>query len=197
MIGRRPAAGRRVEANRRLTALTGAVLLVLLGAETLTVPDVRQHLPQHLFLGLLLVPPVALKLASAGYRFARYYLGDPAYRRAGPPPPAMRLAAPLVVLATLAVLVTGLELWLFGLRFGARWITAHELSAYAWFVAMAIHVFGYLERAGQEVAADVRPGPDVAGRVTRRSLLGASLFLGLVLGLVTVLWPGPFVVFST
>ena len=62
---------------------------------------------------------------------------------------------------------------------------------------MAIHVLGYLERTGQEVAADVRANADVAGRVTRRSLLGASLFLGLVLGLVTVLWPGPFVVFST
>jgi hypothetical protein len=188
---------RGVEANRRLTALAGALLLVLLGAETLTVPNVRQHLPQHLFLGLLLVPPVALKLASAGYRFARYYLGDPAYRRAGLPAAAMRLAAPLVVLSTLAVLVTGLELWLFGLRFGARWVAAHELSAYAWLAAMAVHVLGYLERVGEEVVADVRPGPDVAGRVTRRSLLGASLFLGLVLGLVTVLWPGPFVVFST
>ncbi len=185
-----------VEDNRRLTALTGAVLLVLLGAECLTIPDVRQHLPQHLFIGLLLIPPVALKLASAGCRFARYYRGDPGYRQAGPPPLAMRLVAPLVVLSTLAVLATGLELWLFGLRFGARWIVAHELSAFAWFAFMAVHVLGYLERAGQEVAADVRPDPALPGTITRRSLVTASLLLGLVLALVTLLWPSPFVVFS-
>ncbi len=192
MVGRRWT----VEGNRRLTALTGAALLVLLGAECLTIPDVQEHLPQHLFIGLLLVPPIALKLASAGYRFARYHRGDTEYRRAGTPSLLMRLAAPLVLLSTLAVFATGLELWLFGLRFGARWILAHELSAYAWFGAMAVHVLGHLERVGREVAADVRPDPAVPGTTSRRSLLTASLLLGLVLALVTLLWPSPFVVFS-
>jgi hypothetical protein len=186
-----------VEVNRRLTALTGGALFVLLAAVGLTVPGVRQHLPQHLFAGLLLVPPVGLKMASTGHRFVRYYLGDPGYRRAGPPGLLMRLLAPLLVLTTVAVLATGIELWLFGLRFGAVWITAHKLSFVAWFAVMAVHVLGYLERAGRDALADLTLRPAVPGAITRRSLVGASLLLGLVLALVSVLWPGPFVVFPS
>ena len=62
------------EGNRRLTATTGAVLLVLLAAEGATLIAIRPLLSVHIFLGVLLIPPVALKLASTGYRFARYYL---------------------------------------------------------------------------------------------------------------------------
>ena len=39
-----------------------------------------------MFLGVLLIGPVALKLASTGYRFVRYYTSEPRYRRKGPPP---------------------------------------------------------------------------------------------------------------
>jgi len=190
MANRDPA----VEADRRLVALAAGALLVLLATEGLTLPDVRDHLPEHLFIGLLLVPPLALKLAAAGRRLVRYYAGDPAYRRAGPPGLLMRLLAPLLVLSTIALLATGIELWLFGLRFGAGWITAHELSFVAWAGVGSIHVLGYLERAGGDALADLRRDPDLPGAVTRRSLLGASLLLGLLLGLVTLLWPGPFLV---
>ncbi len=38
----------------------------------------------HMFIGLVLIPPVLLKLGSTGYRFARYYTGAPAYRAKGP-----------------------------------------------------------------------------------------------------------------
>jgi hypothetical protein len=186
---------RAVAANRRLTAVAAGVLFVLLAAEGLTIPDVRDHLPQHLFIGLLLVPPLGVKLASVAWRAARYHARDPAYRRAGPPAPLMRLLAPLVVLTTVAVLATGIELWLFGLRFGAVWIAAHKLSFVAWFLVTAVHVLAYLERAGRETLADLGSRSDVPGAISRRSLLGASLLLGLVLALVTVLWPGPFTVF--
>jgi hypothetical protein len=40
--------------------------------ETLTTLSLRSYLPVHIFLGLLLLPPVALKLASTGWRFLRY-----------------------------------------------------------------------------------------------------------------------------
>jgi hypothetical protein len=40
-----------VEANGRLTAPTGAVLLVLLAAMGLTVLDVRRFLPEHFLIG--------------------------------------------------------------------------------------------------------------------------------------------------
>ena len=46
---------------------------------------IGQLLWLHLFVGLLLIGPVVLKLASTGYRFARYYTNDAVYRRKGPP----------------------------------------------------------------------------------------------------------------
>ena len=62
--------------NERLTTSVGLVLLVLLALETLTTLALRSYLSVHIFLGLLLVPPVALKLASTGWRFMRYYTNN-------------------------------------------------------------------------------------------------------------------------
>ena len=56
---------------------------------------------------MVLIPPVALKLGSTGYRFARYYLGSPVYRAKGPPLLPLRLLAPVLVLTTLLVFATG------------------------------------------------------------------------------------------
>jgi hypothetical protein len=185
---------RDVEANRRLTALTGIALFVLLGAEGITIVAIHRLLPAHFFIGLLLVPAVVLKMASTGYRFVRYYTGDLAYRRAGPPSLPLRLLAPLVLVSTVAVLVTGVELWLFGQRFGLIWLTAHKLSFLVWFVATGAHVLGHFDRAPALALADVRAdGYRVPGAMTRRSLVGASLLFGAVLALSTVVWQSPFV----
>ena len=86
--------------NERLTATAGAILLVLLAVEGVTILSIRQLLSVHMIVGLLLIPPVLLKLASTGYRFLRYYAGDPEYVAKGPPHLAMRLLAPLLVVAT-------------------------------------------------------------------------------------------------
>jgi hypothetical protein len=45
---------------------------------------IGQLLWLHMFLGLLLIRPVALKLASTGYRFVRYYTANPRYHPKGP-----------------------------------------------------------------------------------------------------------------
>lgn len=66
--------------NERLTGATAAALLVLLGAEGVTIAFLGPLLREHIFIGMLLITPVALKLASVGYRFVRYYAGS-----AGPP----------------------------------------------------------------------------------------------------------------
>src|ERR1700686_701871 len=66
--------------NERLTAVTGAVLLALLAVLGVTIIQIKQLLWLHLFLGMLLIGPLALKLGSTGYRFARYYTGSPTYR---------------------------------------------------------------------------------------------------------------------
>lgn len=180
-----------VGANARLTALTGALLVVLLAAMGITVLRVRELLPQHFLLGFLLIPPLALKMTTTGYRFIRYYTGDPAYRRAGPPQLLMRLIAPIVVLSTAAVFITGLELWLFGLRFGSDWIEAHKLSFMIWLPATAVHVLGHMGTTTRAAADEIAspPGRDV---LTRRSLVVGSLITGVVVALATLSFQSPF-----
>lgn len=98
------------DGNEALTALTGATLLVLLAIIGVSIVRIRQLMFVHLFVGLLLIGPIALKLASTGYRFRRYYAGDREYRQKGPPVLALRLIAPVVVVSTLVVFVSGPEL---------------------------------------------------------------------------------------
>jgi hypothetical protein len=131
--------------NERLTSSTGLVLLVLLAVETLTTLALRTYLPVHIFLGLLLLPPVALKLASTGWRFARYYARNEAYRLEGPPRPLLRMLAPLLVAATSSLFGTGVALIIVGHRDG-QLRTMHTLSFIAWGVLMIVHVLAYLTR---------------------------------------------------
>src|SRR5579864_4064812 len=99
-----------VEANARLTGSTAAILLVLLAAEGVTLLRVHSLLTPHVFIGMLLVPPVVLKIGSTGWRFVRYYRGSAAYRRKGPPPLLLRLLGPVVVVLTLIVFASGIAL---------------------------------------------------------------------------------------
>src|ERR1700761_9310388 len=55
--------------NERLTAMTGAVLLILLLVEGFTILRLGRLLTLHFFLGMLLIGPVALKAGSVTYRF--------------------------------------------------------------------------------------------------------------------------------
>lgn len=183
-----------VTANERLTSLTGALLIVLLGLMGITILSVRELLPQHFLLGFVLIPPLTLKMASTGYRFARYYTGDSKYRQAGPPKLLMRLLGPLVVLSTIAVFVTGLELWYFGLRFGSVWVEAHKLSFMVWLPLTGFHVLGHLGKTGEAAAAEVS-SPSTSQAMTRRSLVVGSLVAGAVLAVASLTYASPFIFF--
>lgn len=185
------------EGNRRLTAVTATVLFGLLAAEGVTVLRIREFLPAHYFIGLLLVPPVLLKMGSTGYRFARYYLADPRYRRAGPPPLGLRLLAPVVVASTVVLFGSGLELWVFGFRFGGVWLSLHKVSFLVWFVATGGHVLAHLEQMRRLTAAELVDADKVPGAITRRSLLVASLVVGFLLALVSLPWSSPFQVLQS
>jgi hypothetical protein len=184
-----------VSGNERLTSITGAVLFVLLGLIGITVLQVRSLLPEHLLLGFVLIPPLGLKMFSTGYRFIRYYTGDPLYRRAGPPRLMLRLIAPIVVISTVALFVTGLELWAFGLRFGSVWVAAHKLSFVIWLPFMLIHAFSYFNKSADatssELSGKVRFGP-----LAPRSLVVGSLVAGVVLALASLAYASPFVSFG-
>lgn len=177
-----------VEANARLIGYASVVLLIPLAAEVIT--GVRPGLLAHALIGFLLVPPVVLKLVSTGYRFVRYYTGDARYRAAGPPELVMRLLAPAVAVLTVALFVTGIEVWLFGFRFGDRWLTWHQAVFVLWFLAMTFHVLAYLGRAPQLAVADSRDR--LHGALARRSLVVASLLLGAVLVVAMLPFTSPF-----
>jgi hypothetical protein len=172
--------------NERLTTSVGLVLLVLLGLETLTTLALHSYLPEHIFLGLLLIPPVALKLASTGWRFLRYYANSKPYRLEGPPRLFLRLLAPLLVISTLTLLGSGVALLIVG-HGGGPLLQLHAISFAVWGVLIAIHVVAYLTRVVRVGAADWRRNalPMVAGTRSRRATLVGALIAGVVLALAT------------
>ena len=199
-----PRASGGAEGNERLTAMTGAVLLVLLAAEGFTILSLRQLLTPHFFIGMLLLGPVALKAGSTIYRFARYYTGSAPYRRKGPPAPLLRLLGPVVIASTVGVFGTGIALAVTGPAGRQPWLFLHKASFVIWFCAMTIHVLAYLPRLPTLLASEARgaaatessgqPGRDYGGRATaalggrglRLALLVASLVAGLVIAVLTV-----------
>jgi hypothetical protein len=178
-----------VAGNARLTAAVAVALLVLLAAEGVTIPFIGQLLGPHMFIGLLLIPPVVLKLASTGYRFARYYTHDDPYVRKGPPPIVLRVLAPGVVLTTLAVFGTGVALLFTGPPSDTL-IFAHKLSFIAWVALMVLHVLGHLLELPLLASADWRrTGPRearLAGAGMRASALAAAIVVGVALGFLAL-----------
>jgi len=172
-----------VAGNARLTGTTGVLLLLLLFLEGLTIPAVRALITPHVFLGFALIPPFLLKLASTGYRFMRYYTGNSAYRKVGPPLPLLRILAPFLVLCTVAVFVSGIMLLLVGPQAGEVWRRVHILSFILWFGLMTVHVLAYLRRAPQLALDDLQQRA-IAGAMTRLSLVLASLVLGLLIAII-------------
>ena len=143
------------DGNQRLTAATGAVLLVLFAAEGVTILAVRQLLTLHFFLGMLLIGPVLLKAGATRYRFIRYYTGAPDYRRKGPPALPLRLLGPFVLLTSLAVVGTGVVLGYAGRDVGL-WLFAHKAAFVLWFAVMTIHVLVYVWQLPRLIAGDLR-----------------------------------------
>jgi hypothetical protein len=134
-----------VEGNRRLTSVTAIALLGLLFVEGLTVLlGVTQEIRIHVCVGMLLVPPVALKLASVGYRFVRYYTRSAAYRAAGSPHWVMRSLGPIVVLSTVTLFASGIILIVAGRNQLA--LTLHKLSFIVWVASMSIHALVHVRR---------------------------------------------------
>ena len=61
-------------ANERLTATIGVLVVAPVIVEVASVLlGVHTFMSLHVFVGLALIPPLLLKLASTGWRFARYY----------------------------------------------------------------------------------------------------------------------------
>lgn len=174
-------AGAGAEGNARLTSTTGALLLVLLAVEGLTVLSVRQMITLHVFVGVLLIGPVLLKSGSTLYRFARYYTGAAAYRAKGPPHPVLRILGPVVIISSLAVLGTGIALLTVDPSRSDVLLTAHKVSFAIWIAVTTVHVLGHLRAAALTSLAELRRPPSTPAARRRRMRL-ALITLALILG---------------
>jgi hypothetical protein len=187
--------------NARLTAWLGLTLLVLLLAELLTLINVTGLITWHLAIGLLLIPPAVAKTATTGWRVVRYYTGHAHYTHAGPPPLLLRILGPFVVLATLAVLGSGVLLiglgptatfrpWFAVLNHDISPLTLHQVSFIFWAITTGLHVLARTIPAVYSAVLEPRDEPPLAGRRFRALTLvlaasAAVVLMFLVLDLST------------
>ena len=183
-----------VPGNERLTALAGAVLLVLAVVEVITVPTLRSLLSVHFFVGVLLIGPLAVKTGSTGWRFVRYYTRSPAYRRKGPPRPLQRVLAPLLLASTLTLIGSGIALAATGPA-PPILLIMHKISFLIWLVTIVVHVIAYLRPVPRLIADDWRqrrtqpapghtPAPPVPGHRLRLAVNIAALIAGAIAALL-------------
>jgi hypothetical protein len=179
------------QGNRRLTALLGAVLLVGLAAEYATLLlGLERTLPFHIAIGVALIPVVALKLASTGWRMIRYYAHAPAYRSEGPPRPFLRGLAPVVVGATVAVLGSGVGLVVAGPHAGF-FGTIHGASVALFTIVVGIHALAHLPKVRRFALADWAAGRRTQGHVLRRSIVAFAVVSGGAFAFAALLAAGP------
>jgi membrane protein DedA with SNARE-associated domain len=178
-------------ANERLTNAAAAVLFVLIFFEGVTLLRVGSLLAAHVIIGLILVPPVLVKLGSTSWRFFRYYTGHPDFVRKGPPRTLLRVLAPFLIVTTLVLFASGIALvavhnpngWLY---------VVHRYDFVAWFVILTVHVLTYVWQVPGVVRRDLsrrrryrRTSPK--GRLVRLWLVAASIAAGVALAVL--LWP--------
>src|SRR5436853_1277271 len=127
-------------ANEQLTAVLATLLIPLLAIEGATLLRIRSLLNVHAFVGMLLIPVVAAKLASTGWRMARYYRGAEEYVLRGPPHIALRVVvAPILVASTIMLFATGVALLALNQTHGTL-VGLHKASFVVWAGAFGLHV---------------------------------------------------------
>lgn len=206
-----PAEG--VVGNTRLTSLAGTVLLALITLQVLSAlffalltynvslpvgPLYDVVRPVHFFVGFMLMPLIAIKLASTGYRFSRYYTRNPAYHAAGPPKPLGRLIAPVLIGSAIILVASGVEMWSFQNQFGLAWTAIHNVAAFTFVTVVIVHIALHVREAHRGAADDLAgvpassdptaQGPPAAA-ITRRALIGGGIAFGAVLGVGASSWP--------
>ena len=128
-------------ANSRLTAILGPTLLILFALQVVTVlAGVRSVLTWHVVLGLILLPPVGLKLTSVTWRMVSYHRGRDGFADITPPPPALRVLGLFLTGLTVPLMVSGITL-----LEGPGWaqspaLLVHQVSFNAWLAAVVVYV---------------------------------------------------------
>jgi hypothetical protein len=177
--------------NEELTALTGVLLIVLLAVLGVTILFIGQLIWLHLFLGLLLLGPIALKTASTGYRFVRYYAHNRSYLAKGPPHLLLRMLGPGVILTTVVVFVSGIVLFFQGPANRHVTLLIHKASFFVWLGFTALHVLGHVPGLGRSLQAVRAQGPghglgSADGAAGRWIALVGAVVAGVVLAVALI-----------
>ena len=203
-----------------MTSLVGVVLLTLLILQVASAvffallsynvaipsgPTYDVVRPVHFLVGFALMPLIGIKLASTGWRSARYYTRGREYRAAGSPSWPARLIAPLLIVSAVSVTASGVEMWSFQNQLNWPWTAIHNTAAFTFVTVLVVHVVLHVREAHREAAADlagvpagvtVAGGADVVSRsepvggaMTRRAVLGAGVVFGAALGVGASGWP--------
>jgi hypothetical protein len=166
--------------NEQLTAIAGILLIVFLAIEGATLLNMRALLTVHAFVGMFLLPVVALKLGSTGWRMASYYLGREEYVRRGPPAFPLRVVvAPLVAASTIVLFGTGVYLLAVHETQGTA-VLLHKASFVVWFAATSIHVLARIAPMSRGLRAR-HPG-----LALRLGLVAATLVAGAAVAVATL-----------
>jgi membrane protein DedA with SNARE-associated domain len=178
-------------ANERLTAAAAAALFVLIFVEGLTLLRIGSLMTMHVIVGLILVPPVLIKLGSTGWRFLRYYTGHPDFVRKGPPARLLRVLAPFLVLTTVVLFASGIALVVVHRPYGWLYVV-HRYDFVAWFVILAVHVLTYMWQVPGVLRRELSSEPryrraSPEGRFVRLGLVAGSVVAGVLLA--AMLWP--------
>ena len=173
--------------NELLTSVNAAVLLVLLAVQLVTVLALDSMIEVHLFVGVVLLGPVVLKLASTGYRFFRYYTGSREYREKGPPPLMLRVIAPVFVAATIGLFSTGVLMLVNGEGEGAV-RDLHVTSFWLWIACFVVHVAFNARQVAGNLRSEwfARARQRITGAELRAGLVLASVLGGVMVALALI-----------
>lgn len=182
----------RVQFVARLSAISGVIMLVLFLAELVTLPLIGPLISYHIVFGVILAMLLVVKLSAVGYRFARFYAGDSEFVQAGPPWLPLRYIAPGLVLSTIALLGSGVEMTFAGPgSFSTLFLEpAHVLVSVGWLFFVMLHVFVYFRRSiiatGEEIrysSQGCRSKSQRIGARLRMTIVLVSILLGTALTL--------------
>jgi hypothetical protein len=155
-------------------------LVVGLAVEGATLLDLTQLMTVHAFLGMLLIPVVALKLGSVAWRMARYYLGAEEYVRRCPPHTLLRMVlAPVAVASTIALFATGVALLALD-RTSGPIVALHKASFLVWLGSVGLHVLVRIVRL--PAALRMR----VPGAARRLGIAATAVVAGLAVATLTL-----------
>lgn len=168
-----------IERNKRITAIAGIVLFILIIAELVITANMHALRSEHIFVGVLLSGPLVVKMGSTGYRFFRYYTKSPEFVRAGPPNILLRLLAPFLVVTTILVFISGFGLAFGGHAYGRLFIKIHAVSVALWLPLLGVHIYAYIRKAKGLIAYDwtSKSNYHVPGRASRLGMNIAAIIL--------------------